>query len=81
MKWAPLPFLCLTLVSPAAAQDDVQIRMQTWSRALGVSCAHCHVPDAWADASKPTFDFARRMSRMLDGLNEGPIQALGGSIS
>ena len=58
------------------AQPDVQARMQAWSQALGVECAHCHVPDRWSDASKPTFDFARRMSAMLAALNAGPLQGV-----
>lgn len=52
--------------------------MNAWSTALGVECAHCHVAGQWADASKPTFDFARRMSRMLDAVNAGPLKDLGG---
>lgn len=56
------------------AQDAVQARMAAWSKALGVECSHCHVPDRWSDASKPTFDFARRMSNMLAALNSGPLK-------
>jgi formate-dependent nitrite reductase cytochrome c552 subunit len=52
--------------------------MQAWSKALGVECAHCHIPDQWADASKPAFAFAQRMMRMVDGLNAGPLKDLGG---
>lgn len=50
--------------------------MQAWSKALGVECTHCHVDGAWQDASKPTFDFAARMSRMLTALNAGPLAGL-----
>lgn len=64
--------------TPAAAQADVQARMQAWSKALGVECAHCHVADQWTDTSKPTFAFAQRMMRMVDGLNAGPMKDLGG---
>ena len=61
----------IALLGPRSlsAQDDVQVRMQAWSRALGVECTHCHVADAWANATKPTFAFAQRMARMLDALN------------
>jgi hypothetical protein len=45
-----------------------------WSTALGVQCTHCHVADAWRDASKPTYEFAQRMSRMVSGLNAGPLK-------
>jgi hypothetical protein len=60
------------------AQDAVRARMDLWSASLGVGCDHCHVPDRWADETKPTFDFARRMSRMVDGLNTGVLKELGG---
>lgn len=81
-----LPFIVmfsLTLGTGVAAMnqpapDDLQARMQAWSVALGVECAHCHVAGAWADASKPTFDFAMRMSRMLTALNGGPLKELNG---
>jgi hypothetical protein len=48
--------------------------MQAWSKALGVQCAHCHVADKWTDASKPTYEFAQRMHRMLDAINAGPLK-------
>ena len=68
----------VALAAPAAAQDDVQARMQAWSKALGVECTHCHVADNWTDASQPAFTFAQRMMRMVDGLNAGPMKELGG---
>lgn len=61
----------------AAAQPAVDPRMEQWSSALGVACTHCHVDGQWADESKPTFDFARRMMRMVDGLNGGPLKGIG----
>jgi hypothetical protein len=75
------PLLCAAVimflaVARAGAQPEVQARMQAWSTALGVECAHCHVPEQWSDASKPTFDFARRMSNMLAALNAGPLQGI-----
>ena len=64
-------------VVPAITQDDIQVRMQVWSKALGVECLHCHVAGQWTDAAKPTFEFARRMMRMVDGLNAGPLKEVG----
>lgn len=63
--------------STAHAQDTVSAQMQAWAQALGVECAHCHVDGNWTDASKPTFEFARRMNRMLAALNAGPLKDLG----
>ena len=56
----------------------MQVVMAEWSRALGVECAHCHVQDAWNDAARPAFAFARRMASMVTALNEGPMKAVGG---
>jgi formate-dependent nitrite reductase cytochrome c552 subunit len=79
MRFAPFVALIALLgPRPWSAQDDVQVRMRAWSRALGVECTHCHVADAWADTSKPTFAFAQRMARMLDALNAGPLKTLEG---
>lgn len=60
-----------------AAQPSPDARMQQWSTALGVECTHCHVEGQWGDESKPTFDFARRMMRMVDALNRGPLNGIG----
>jgi formate-dependent nitrite reductase cytochrome c552 subunit len=57
--------------SPAHAQS------REYNVALGVECGHCHSETDFADSSKPTFDFARRMARMVSGLNEGPLEELG----
>jgi hypothetical protein len=64
----------LLLSGTVSAQDDVQARMRAWSRALGVECTHCHVDGAWTDASKPVFEFAQRMNRMVSALNAGPLK-------
>ena len=76
MRTCASALLSLVITLPATAQDAVQVRMQAWSKALGVECTHCHVTEAWPDASKPTFDFAARMSRMVAALNAGPLQGL-----
>src|SRR5579864_490010 len=35
-----------------------------YSRSLGVSCVHCHVPDQWEKDDKPAKQIARDMSKM-----------------
>ena len=74
MRTRAIALVSLVIALPAAAQDAVQVRMQAWSRSLGVECTHCHVAEAWSDASKPAFDFAGRMSRMVAAVNAGPLQ-------
>lgn len=66
----------VAVVARVSAQEDVQTRMRGWSTALGVQCTHCHVDGAWTDASKPNFDFARRMRNMVQGINEGPLRGI-----
>ena len=75
VKYATIAIVLL-IGSPVAAQDDVQTRMRFWSTSLGVQCTHCHVDGAWTDTSKPTFDFARRMRSMLQGINAGPLKVV-----
>ncbi len=69
--------LILAASTSLLAQDDIQTRMTTWSVALGVECEHCHVAGQWSDTSKQTLAFARRMMRMVDGLNAGPLKGVG----
>ena len=64
----------LAVSSAALAQDAAQARMTLWSTSLGVACTYCHVNGAWSDASKPTFEFTQRMSRMVQALNAGPLK-------
>lgn len=68
----------LLLGSRAQAQEEVQARMQEWSKALGVECSHCHIEDQWSLPYMPTFDLAFRMSKMVDELNAGPLKSMGG---
>jgi len=51
----------LTLAVPAAGQD-VQARMQTWSKALGVECTHCHEPGSWTAKGKRPFGMVEQMN-------------------
>jgi len=74
MRTASLALVLLMMSAPVLAQDAVQARMTLWSKALGVACTHCHVDGAWTDAAKPNYEFAQRMSRMVRGLNTGPLK-------
>lgn len=75
MRYLFIVAIVLVLTAaPSVAQVDVQARMREWAIALGVPCTHCHVADAWNDASKPAFEFAQRMSRMVAALNSGPLK-------
>ncbi len=41
-----------------------------FSRSLGVSCSHCHVPGEWESDTKPTKQIARDMSAMVSTINK-----------
>ena len=43
--------------------------MGFFSRALGVSCKHCHVVDQWEKEDKPEKQIARDMAAMVTGIN------------
>jgi len=44
--------------------------MNSFSRALGVSCRHCHVPGHWADEDKKPKEVARQMMKMSRAIND-----------
>ena len=73
------------LIASAAQASDTSVgdhpdhaASQSYNRALGVRCGHCHTEGDFANPSKPTFDFARRMEDMVAGVNTGPLSGLGG---
>jgi Photosynthetic reaction centre cytochrome C subunit len=51
---------------PAA---NLLLAMNSWSRALGVGCQHCHDPRDWSLDSKPEKEIARQMSLMSTKIN------------
>lgn len=44
--------------------------MNSFSRALGVSCRHCHVPGHWADEDKKPKEITRQMMKMSRAIND-----------
>ena len=62
---------------------DLIVAMNVWSRALGVSCGHCHNTDNFASDEKQKKEIARQMVSMgnmiveklntINGLSERPI--------
>jgi hypothetical protein len=68
--------LAIALVLAVAVPEHATTR--AYNIALGVGCEHCHTAGNFSDTTKPTLDFARRMARMVQGLNDGPLKALGG---
>jgi len=52
-----------------APAERVLMIMQSFSNALGVSCAHCHVPGEWEKEDKPQKQIARDMMKMIGTIN------------
>jgi hypothetical protein len=50
--------------------------MGAFTRALGVNCAHCHVPGEWEKDDKPTKDIARGMIRMVGAINSEQLKSI-----
>lgn len=82
MRAGVIPVAVALTLYEAAVGARAQVRpdhaaSRLYNRSLGVDCDHCHVVNDFTDASKPTFDFARRMERMVQGLNDGPLREVG----
>jgi hypothetical protein len=84
MRRSPIVVLvfCLLAVSATSLRaqiaPDVQARMDEWSKALGVTCTHCHLDQQWDLAYLPVFDLAYRMSKMVESVNANELKAYGG---
>jgi len=50
--------------------------MGFFSRALGVSCKHCHVVDQWEKEDKPEKQIARDMSAMVNEINTNLLKKI-----
>lgn len=50
-------------------QVDMDSTMKMYNRALGVECTYCHVDGDWKNASKPQWQVAQNMGRMVQALN------------
>jgi hypothetical protein len=49
-----------------------------YSRALGVSCTHCHMPEKWEAETKPTKQIAREMQVMSAKINDELLKNIKG---
>jgi hypothetical protein len=47
-----------------------------YSRSLGVSCVHCHVPNHWEIDDKPAKRTAREMSKMVKTINQDLLRSI-----
>jgi len=47
-----------------------------YSRSLGVTCTHCHIPGAWEKDDKPTKQIARDMAAMVNAINSQHLKQI-----
>jgi hypothetical protein len=57
-------FKNIKILTGVPAGNLLKIMQIGYSRSLGVSCAHCHVPDQWEKDDKTAKQIARDMSKM-----------------
>lgn len=47
-----------------------------YSRSLGVTCTHCHIPGVWEKDDKPTKQVARDMAAMVSTINSQHLKQI-----
>ena len=62
-------FKNIQLLKGIPAARLLRIMELGYSRSLGVTCTHCHVPGEWEKDEKPTKQIARDMSAMVTAIN------------
>jgi hypothetical protein len=68
-KPAEQVFKNIQLLKGVPAGRLLRIMEMGYSRSLGVTCTHCHVPGAWEKDDKPTKQIARDMAAMMAAIN------------
>ena len=62
-------FKNIQLLKGIPAARLLRIMEMGYSRSLGVTCTHCHVPGDWEKEDKPTKQIARDMAGMVAAIN------------
>ena len=62
-------FKNIKILTGVPAGRLLKIMQMGYSRSLGTSCAHCHVPDGWEKDDKRPKEIARDMSKMTHTIN------------
>lgn len=58
--------------------SNLLLAMNSWSRALGVTCEHCHTTAHWEDDSNPEKGIAREMSKMTSNITNEYLRKIPG---
>lgn len=75
-KPAPEVFKNITIFKTATAEGLLRIMDTGFSKALGVTCNHCHVLDHWERDDKKEKQIAREMAQMLDVINNEYVKKI-----
>ncbi len=71
-------FKNLKIFKGMPAENLVRIMDMGWSRALGVSCGHCHNTQDWASDEKKQKDITRSMGKMTGKINNELLKEITG---
>ena len=71
-------FKNLKLFRGMPAENLLRIMDKGWSRALGVSCGHCHSTTDWASDEKTQKETARAMAKMNGRINNELLKEMPG---
>ena len=72
--------MLFTTAVPAGQYDD-HAATESFNRALGMECTHCHVEGRWAEEGRPARATARRMIAMVDEITAMLQAHRGGRIT
>jgi hypothetical protein len=66
---APKVFMAVEVMQGYTAEQLIFQMQQIYSRGLGVTCTHCHVPGQWQADDKKEKEIARGMIQMVAKIN------------
>ena len=69
-------FKNIQLLKGFPAARLLRVMEMGYSRSLGVTCTHCHVPGEWEKEDKPTKQIAREMAAMVTTINNQHLKQI-----
>lgn len=73
---APVVFKNIQTMKNTPAGRLLSVMEMGFSRSLGVTCTHCHVPEKWDAEDKPQKQVARDMSAMVTTINKEMLRSI-----
>ncbi len=69
-------FQNVQMMKPMPAGRFLDFMNNVFSRSLGVTCAHCHLPGEWQKDDKPQKQVARDMAKMVGTINNDLLASI-----